>query len=393
MLPMPVMMAITVWFVVLTGFALMIPFPTRIDEHAHYSMIRAMLEHPALFPQYGRYVCVRLDELTQWSAIPNYINHPSLYYLLFAPIMALTSDPLPLRVVNVLISTLALAILVVAVHRRFPETQVPPLLFTVMAAGFPKSAIVGGMINNDNLAALAASALFAGLLGMPGQVWWIAAGLAIAGWTKLTAFIALAAVAGVWLAIEVFAGRIRLLDRTVCFVATGIAIGTIPYLFTFARTGHFVWVSIATWRVPIAQRVHLDFQSFFGRFLDSLVMKWPAAEWGYPYWIALAGLAAPLALAVLAVRMRTTRPLGIAYPAGAIVLFAIHLMFGWSSYREMGDLTIMQTRYYGVLWPGFALLATITLAHVGARSRVAQGALLAVCLSPTLMGGLVLAFI
>ncbi len=182
----------------------------------------------------------------------------------------------------------------------------------------------------------------------------------------------------------------KLNDR---FVAAGVAVGTVPYLVTFARTGHLVWVSVATWQVPAAQRVHLGFQSFFARFVDSLVMKWPAAEWGYPYWIALAGLAVPLALTVLAVRMRAVRPLGIAYLTGAIVLFVIHLMFGWSSYREMGDLTIMQTRYYGVLWPGIALLATITLARIGERSRTAQAALLAICLSPTMIGGLILAFL
>lgn len=390
---MPVVMVVAAWFAILLGFALTIPFPTRIDEHAHYSMIRAMLEQPTLFPDYGTYLCVQLDDLTRWSATPNYINHPSLYYLLLAPVMAVTSDPLALRIVNVVIATLALAILAVAVHRRFSTPQVPALLFTVMAASFPKNAIVGGMINNDNLAALAASALFAGLLGVPGQVWWIAAGLAIAGWTKLTAFIALAAVAGLWLAAEMVAGRVKPLDRLARFAAAGVAVGAIPYLVTFARTGHFVWVSVITWIVPANKRVHLDFWSFFERFVDSLVMKWPAAEWGYPYWVALAGLLAPLLLAAFAIWMRAFRPLGVAYFGGAVVLFAIHLSFGWNSYREMGDLTIMQTRYYGVLWPGFALLATITLAHVGARSRVAQGALLAICLSPTLIGGLILAFI
>lgn len=382
-------MILIAYFAVLMTLAISVPFPTRVDELGHYSVIRAQLEHPTLFPDWSRYLMVREDDPAQWSATPNYINHPSLYYLLLAPVMALTSDPLALRIVNACIATLALGIVGFAACRRFSEEQLPPTLFMLMAAAFPKGMVVGGMINNDNLAALAAAALFAALLGMPGQVWWIAVALTIAGWTKLTAFIALAAVAGGWLILQMAAGRTRPFDRLTRFACGGLAIGAIPYFVTYARSGHFVWVNVAKWRVPPDQRIDLDFTAFVAHFFDALVMKWPAAEWAYPYALALAGLLGPLLIAATALRDRSVRPLGLAYLAGIILLFAIHLMFGWSSYRTMGDLTIMQARYYGILWPGVALLATMALARIGPRWSVMRWGLIALCLSPTLLGGLV----
>lgn len=366
-----------------------LPFPSQIDELQHYSVIRAQFEQPTLFPDWSRYWIVREDDLTRWSTASNYINHPALYYGLLAPLMALTSNPVLFRLVSVLLSTAALVIIFVAVRRRFAEDVVPSPLFAILTASFPKAAVVGGMVNNDNLAALAAAALFGGMLGLPGAGWWIMSGLAIAGWTKLTAFIALTTVAAAWAGMEMIAGRVRLSDRRLWLAASGIALGAIPYCVTFLRIGHVLWVNEDHWRIPVAERIHLDLLGFAGWFFKGLVMKWAAAEFSYPLAIALTGMLMPLVLAAIGLRDRVGRPWTVAYAVGLVTLVAIHFGFGWRSYVTIGDLTIMQTRYYNVLWPGIALAATLALARLDPRRRAVGYAAVAVCLIPTMLGALI----
>lgn len=380
-LAMHMMLALFVVFVV--------PFPSQIDEIQHLSVIRAQYEHPALFPDWSQYKMLRLDDLTRWSGFSNYINHPSLYYLLLSPLMALTSDPLPFRLFSVLLSTAALGIVMVAVHRRFASDVVPPALFAAFAASFPKAAVVGGMVNNDNLAALAAAMLFGGMLGLPGAAWWVMAGLAIAGWTKLTAFIGVATVAGAWIGIGLLRGRVKWTDRMVWFACIGVALGAVPYLVTFARIGQFLWVNEAFWRVPIAERISLDMIGFAGWFFKGLVLKWPASELSYTLPFALILILTPLVLGAVGLRNRAIQPWAGAYAIGLVVLVAIHFGFGWRSYVTLGDLTIMQTRYYNILWPGIALAATMGTASLARRWRPAAPIAVILCLTPTMLGAMV----
>ncbi|MFX8918502.1 hypothetical protein ABTN06_19390, partial [Acinetobacter baumannii] len=48
-----------------------------------------------------------------------------------------------------------------------------------------------GIVNNDNLANIAAVIVFVGLTGAGGGAWLLGIGLALAGWTKLTALVSL----------------------------------------------------------------------------------------------------------------------------------------------------------------------------------------------------------
>lgn len=360
------------------------PFSLQADELQHLSVIRAQFDHPTLFPDWSQYLVLRRDDPTRWSTTPNYINHPSLYYLLLSPLVWLTREPLLFRFVSVILSTAALAIVLVAVHRRFSSDVVPPTLFAIMAASYPKAAVVGGLVNNDNLAAVAAAAVFGGMMGLPGAGWWLMAGLGIAGWTKLTAFIGVAAVAGTWLGIRILTGKVGWTDRCVLLACIGVMVGAVPYLVTFARIGHFLWVNDAVWRVPMAERIHLDFMGFIWWFFTGLALKWPAAEFSYTWPVATLIISTPVVLALAGWRQQIIRPWATAYIMGLIVLVAIHFGFGWRSYQAMGDLTIMQTRYYNVLWPGIALAATMGIAHL--RWRFARILAILICLAPTMLG-------
>ena len=346
---------VAVYAAMLIGVALAVPFPNWIDELGHFSMIRAQYDAPALFPDWSAYRMLDVAELSRWSDDPNYINHPALYYLLLAPLFALGADPLPFRLLNAAMGVGALVLMLVAVRRRCGVDAVSPAWFAFAAAAFPKAAVVGGAINNDNLAMLAAAGLFAGVMGMPGAGWWLLAGLAVAGWTKLTAFVALGAVAGCWLALRLMRGEVRWSDPLIRCAGAGVMIGAAPYLVTLARTGQVVWVHAATWYVPPGERTALDFPGFVGHFLRTMAHKWPAAEGAFPLWAVLGMLALMAGMVVLGARTRVVRGPVLAYGFGIMVLLAAHLIFGWRSFAALGDLTIAQARYYNILWPGVAL--------------------------------------
>lgn len=386
-------LVIAAYAAILTGVALSIPFPTRIDEIAHYSMIRALHDQPTLFPDWSRYLLLREDDLLIWSQTHNYINHPPLYYLLLAPLLAVSVDPLLFRLANVLISTLALLIMVLAVRRCFATDSVSPTWFGLIAASFPKAAVVGGLINNDNLAVLAGALLFAGVIGLPATGWWIMIGLALAGWTKLTALVALAAVMGAWLGMRLVRGELRLSDPLLRFAVAGLAIGVVPYLVNLVQSGHLLWVNQAVWRVPLAQRADYDLAGFAGYFLRAMLFKWPAAEGAYPLALILGTMIAALGVAALGLRVRAVRSVGLAYLAGIVALLLIHFVFGWRSFQAMGDLTIAQTRYYNILWPGVALAAAAAMGWLARLWRPAPYAAAALYLAPTLIGSAVLALV
>jgi hypothetical protein len=80
------------------------------------------------------------------------------------------------------------------------------------------------------------------------------------------------------------------------------------------------------------------------------------------------------------------RAIGTAFVIGLAATFVIHLWFGWRAFQELGDLTIAQTRYYGVLWPGLAVALTAAALRAGEWTRGGTAAIVALVLLPTLPG-------
>jgi hypothetical protein len=360
-------------------------FPSPFDELAHYSVIRAQFEHPDLFADPRGYLFVDQNAPHDWLAQRNYINHPALYYLLLSPIMWLGDSIFALRFANLVIATAALVMTIAAGWRLLPG-RFERAAFAVIAACFPKAMIVAGMINNDNLAALAAALVFAGLSGMKRGTVLMACGLALAGWTKLTALIALAALVGICLLIR----HRRLFTRENWVALAGALIGALPYLVMRAKTGAFVPVNVDAWRVPVAHRANWDFAEYTRYFFESLALKWPAADASLPLIVSVALVLLPIALAILCVlRPSPARPVVAATLGATAITLVIHLGFGWQSFRTIGDITIAQTRYYNTLWPGLALGGAVALGWL--RARVPTAPLLLIgYLAPTMLGTLIL---
>lgn len=366
------------------------PFPSNYDELEHYSVVVAQHQHPALLADPSHYLVVDPHRLTRWSATHNYINHPALYYLLLAPLLEFGTNPLAMRLANVALTLAALVIVIVA-GRRVLATRLEQGLFTLMAASFPKAAIIGGMINNDNLAGFAGALVMAGCVGMPGATWWLALGLVLAGWSKLTALIALGTVVAVFRLGQLRRDGTGLIGRATAPLTLAAVVGSVPYLVSLARTGHVLYRNDAHFFVPPGNRPSLDVAHFVLRFGADLIEKWPAAEASLPLALAALTLCVPLTLATwTAAREGSPAEIGRAYGAALLVLLAIHAGFSWAAYRALGDLTNAQPRYYNVLWPGITLAATTALARLGERSRAAMLVLVMLVILPTAVGGIVL---
>jgi hypothetical protein len=316
-------------------------------------------------------------DLSQFSQVSNYINHPSAYYLLLAPWAE--AGPRALRLANVGLTVLALALMLCA-GARMLEPQAFPW-FALAAAACPKAMSIGGMINNDVLAMLAAALLLLAWSTRRHTAWLLGLALALAGWTKLTALIALAALASLWL----LTCRTRDLRLWISTVA-GAALGALPYLVNLVRDGALLFRDPAKWSVPLDARINLTPLEFLAHFADLLLRKWPAIENSLPLGVVAFCLVIPI-LAVLAVRT-AVRPLGLALAGAVVITLAIHLGFAWRAYTTLGDLTNAQARYYTVFWPAFALLLAAAL---GATKSPARWLVLPALLLPTLPVGLLLA--
>lgn len=378
--------AVAIFALLALMVAVRVPFPTPIDELQHLSVVAEQKERPSLFRDPGEYRVLRSADPVAWSAQRNYINHPSAYYLALAPAWSLTRSVAVLRLANVGLALAALLLVVVAGLRLF-RSRLGQGVFAILAASYPKAAVVAGMINNDNLAACAGAAVFAGVTGMAGGGWWMAAGLALAGWTKLTALIALGAVVACHQAVRLATGRARLWSRETVLLAAGALIGAVPYLVNLAATGRLLWFNADHFRVAPELRTDLDLPGYVRNFLSTLVEKWPASEMSLPFGIALATLAVPLLLAAWSMkRDRDVARIALPYAIALFATLAIQIGFGWTIYREIGDLTIAQTRYYNVLWPGLAFAGAAGAVRLARWGSGAPVAIVLTYLLPTLLG-------
>ncbi len=229
---------------------------------------------------------------------------------------------------------------------------------------------MAGLINDDNAALLAVAAAFCGLIAWQrrptlGAAGLLALGLALSGWTKLTALLMVGfgfviAEALRWAFTAKRPGR-----GPLAVIAAGLALSAVPSLVNLARYGRLVYHP-AMWYVPPGHRVALGFGRYVGVFLGAMVDKWPALE---PASLAQAlGLYLALILATATVALGVGRRLmarddddGAAWRVACGLILAtapvllMHLYFGWRTFLEDGYLEMAQTRYYYGVWPGVAL--------------------------------------
>ncbi len=356
-----------VWFAFAIGAALFLAggalivtgaaFPTAVDELQHLSFIRSMGAAPALFPDYGHYPTLRPD-LSGWGADINYIAHPPLYYVLMSP---LPFGVAGLRWVNLALAFAGCALAAMG-GARMLDTRMRRVLFVALVFLFPRSIATAGMINNDNLVMLETGALLLALAADRPRPALVALILALLGWTKLNAFVGLAAVVGLLHARAVFAGEARLYGRATGALVAGALAGLAPVIANFVTLGAPVYPAVDFLYVPPDRRLSLDFLGFVSFFAHRLGLKFPPVEGTADFlWpVVIAFLFAAVGCALARTRPRE-RAFALASLGALAIYFCIHLAYAWHSFVSLGSVSDAQARYYNMLWPGFVFALAIAV--------------------------------
>ncbi|MGH6987930.1 MAG: hypothetical protein ACRED9_13975 [Caulobacteraceae bacterium] len=349
--------------------ARLIAFPSTLDEIEHLSFIRWMERAPSLLPHYER-MRILAPDLAHWTNTTNYVVHPSPYYLFIGLFDRLFGgNVLTLRLVDIAISTTAVALILWAGFRVLSGWR-ERAAFAAFLVGFPKLAIVAGMINNDNAAFLAAGVGFACLLAWQRRAGWreaafLAFGLAFCGWTKLTVLLMVGLSALIAEALRATSGARKASLPGFLIISSGGLVGAIPTIANFARYGAPLYES-PTFAGPTTHPLVLSLPKYANLFFWQMGVKWSAFE-PSPL-IARIGLVIVLLLASLVVVLTMLRQgsnsgsldeagpwrLAAGSALALIPILALHLWFGWSAMRETGFIDAAQPRYYYGLWPGIS---------------------------------------
>jgi hypothetical protein len=313
---------------------------------------------------------------------PNYLGHPSPYYLFISLFLDRTLPPDRAILLPRLASTalvLAGVVLALLAGRRHFRRDLPAApVFYLLLALCPKLLAVSGQVTNDSLAFLGGGLAYWGVTILDRRRWsgmaGVALGLTFALWSKPNGGLLVGGFLG-------FFFLLRMPRRTglLLAIAGGAILGSVPYWFMLRDYGVLVPVTVEQFGTA---RQLSGFSSFVPAFLANIgytfsfahTAKWPMPTWGgilasALFWMMMACVAFGGLMAFA--RGRTTRDaITIAAPLAFAVVLPIHF---WFSATKLGfSLPAASFRYYLPLWP--------TLAHALAYGTLAprrRGVLLA----------------
>jgi hypothetical protein len=330
-------------------------FPSQYDELQHLSFIAALRDAPTLFPHYGSYR-VLTENLRAWSDARNYIAHPPLYYLLLAPF---GDNAALLRAMNLAMATAGFALCAQA-GMRLLATAPQRWAYLLLLLAFSKPALIAGMINNDNLVLLQTGVLFRLLASERSRPLAVAAVLAAVGWTKFNAFVGLVFWVGLLHAFLIARGRKRLFCRASFVLSAGVLCGAIPALANLATLGSFTYIPVDFLYVEPAARPAYDFSAFTAAFFHKIGLKVLFMDGLADMLPALITIAAIASFARFASRASPlARDIAVSAWLAMLAFAVLHLAYGWNSFSSLGTMSDAQSRYYVMLWPGFALAAVL----------------------------------
>ena len=368
-------------------------YPGVFDELEHVSYAAFLQETGRWLPKFEEQRILVIDDMGHWTAQPNYLGHPSPFYVLIGLFLDRTRAPvqaiLPPRLASGGLLLLGVALALWAGWRHFGQDRAALLTFCLLLALCPKLLDVASQVTNDSLAVLGGALAYwgasseerhrAGFVG-------IALGLTLAFWAKPNAGLAV----GTWLG--AFA-LLRAAGRRALLLALGgaLAVGVVPYLLIIKDYGAVV-------PVTVEQFGHVrqlgGFSSYLPAFLFIVGYTWSFAQTGAWPIPSMAGLGASLLfwamIACAAIggclacrRSRTIcGAIAVAAPLAFALVLPIHL---WFAATKLGySLPAASFRYYLPLWPPLA--HALAYGVTAARLPWSRLALAAVSLAAVAVG-------
>ena len=394
------------------------------DQRAHNGYIVEMARNPSLLPDFASIpvYLIRWEKLTEFMILNkgeiNYLGHPSLYYLLmaatgavrFLPDGVITVDYMRICWANILLTGTGLA-LSFRMAYRYLKSRSPFVhaLFAGALAALPELAYVGVSANNDNLAFLAFTIFFTGILRYSEDkadlktYLLIGIGFLLGSFSKLTT----ALIMLVMLVVILIMSIIR--TKSLKLIANRYFLMTLPcYLLllvyelaihsryggwhpTLALIAPEYYKTTAFYVAPENREV-LSIFGYARHFLGAIGHSWSSlyghnqqvnkimdnGMTGLVYWIPVA--VTLIAAAVQAVRRKADR-----YTVPVVLSFlgtlAYHFYSGWTGYLQSGYTGGVQGRYYLPLMVPFALVTCTVLPPLFRTERAKRvGRILAVLL-------------
>jgi hypothetical protein len=369
-------LALAVFALLGLHLALTSPFPGN-DELEHVSYAAWLREEGRVLPRYEEMVTLRRTDLSRWDWRPNYVGHPSPYYLAMAPLIDRARPPAEgVRAARLasLLMLVAAAALALSTARRLLAHDAAALAVACAAIALcPQLVALSAMVTNDALAVLGGALALWGLAPAErraGHDVAAGAGLALALWAKANAGIEVgAAIAAVLLLRR--AGRPRLL---LC-AALGGALGLAAIVPILIRYGQVVPVTAeAIWEVASIPDPAAYLATFLPNLLNNFgyqrVGAWPLNEASAPALVlAVAALLGAAGWGAWAAWRRLGVALPIAGVAAAVVVLPVHA--GFAATRLGGSLPAASFRYDLPIWPALAIGAGYAVALAPGRARAA----------------------
>ncbi len=388
-----VLIVILVLFVLAATLSAMRKDVTQgFDELAHASYVAQLQRSGALWPDLND---LRMLEPAsfRFTGEPNYLNHPSPYYVLLARLgPTLEGHPEAIvvhRLFNVALVTLGLAaLLALGLVARLPRFSF--YAYAVPLVCIPVLAPLAGSINNDNAAfaggGIATLAAFQ-LLARGSRAWLIGAlvGVVIAAWAKLTALLLVGGMAGGVLLWLIWRGQFR--RDWILPTALATVLAAAPYIAFAAQYGSpapFTSAVVAMLKSGAQMRgwdsaARMSFAAFGGDFVETFLLQWMPiltartavndAALIFPIAAILCAVAG-IALSVRRVTRAEQVPADIVIAAAAVafvVTFAIHLVFSYQRHVVYGWPPDAFPRYYLPLAVLVPLACMALLAAIGQR--------------------------
>lgn len=375
------------------------PYPSPFDELEHVSYAAFLQETGRLLPRFEAQRTLPADEMGRWDDRPNYLGHPSPFYLFVGLFLDRAQAPgravLAPRLASAGLVLLGVALALRSGWRHFGRDRAALAVFCLLLALCPKLLAVAGQVTNDSLAFLGGALAYWGAsaadasgrgraggrrrVGLAG----VAIGVVFALWAKPNAGLAV----GAWLGafcLGVFlsgasrapsGGSARRLGPASAAVA-GLAAGVLPYLHIVGTYGALVPVTVEQFG-NVRQLGGLG--AYWPAFLFTVGHTWSFSQtgtWPVPGVAALAASGLFWAMAACALyggALALCRPwaewtardaIAAAAPLAFAAVVPIHLWF--SATKLGGSLPAASFRYYLPLWPALAH----ALAYGVARARV-----------------------
>jgi hypothetical protein len=359
------------------------------DEAAHASYIAHIQHSGSLWPVLEDMRMLDTSSF-QFTAEPNYLNHPSPYYALLALMgPKLEGHPKAImvyRLFNVALAAIGLAaLLAIGLVAGLPRITL--YAYVVPLAAIPVLAPLAGSVNNDNAAFAGGAIAMLGawqLISTGSRTWLLPAlgGVVIASWAKLTGLM----LAGgmicsvlLWLS---WRGRLQV--RWLVPIAIAALLAAVPFIVFMAHYGnpapntlgqitnlqanaHAAGWDVAPRMSPVSYAVFFVL-TFISEWLPVLAPRnaFNYAALAIPVGAALCAFVG-LAMSVRRIARGHEGPLDVVVVAGAFAFmatFVVHGLFSYQRHIEFGWLMDAYPRYY------LPLAALIPLAGISLLTAI-----------------------